>query len=64
MESWFDPKTNTLKLIIKKSPVTIIHESSSKIVGDNTQVLQTKDFENLPMLLEDSLKNVAKGKVS
>ncbi len=58
----YDPETGTLYARLE-NPKTIVKESSSKIIDDNTQIWQTKDFTNLPIQLQDSLTNDAKNKV-
>lgn len=58
----YDPAKKTI-FVVLKTPKTIIHESSSKIMDDNTQIWQTKDFTNIPMQLQDSLLNAAKNDV-
>lgn len=59
---WYDPNTGTLYARLE-NPKTMIKESSSKIIDDNTQIWQTKDFMNIPIQLQDSLTNDAKNKV-
>ena len=58
----YDPKTGTLYARLE-NPKTTVKESSPKIVDDNTQIWQTKDFTNLPIQLQDSLTNDVKNKV-
>ena len=58
----YDPSKHAI-FVRLQSPRTIVHESSSKIVDDNTQIRQTKDFTNIPMQLQDSLLSEAKNDV-
>jgi hypothetical protein len=58
----YDPNTGTLYARLE-NPKMMVKESSSKIIDDNTQIWQTRDFNNLPIQLQDSLTNDAKNKV-
>lgn len=61
-EMSYDPDTRTLYARLR-SPQARIKDSSSKIIDDNTQIWQTKDFVNLPIQLQDSLANDARKKI-